>query len=1107
MRFIDSRRVHRTAAALVTAAAVVALTPMGAGTATADGASTELVLPAELSVAPDAGKLPIIGLTGFVQGSSDGGYSWYSFADGSRTRIPLSYPRGTGTDVIVSFDTQYTALLWDPATRAVRKIKVPPGQQLRTTLGQSLVTYEEKKPWIWHLLTPDQGNLTDRVLELPEGAEPRTLFSSSENPYGLFLSYSIDGVPKHVWVDRAFTARPADFATPTTGVTSVRRDRYLFRFAAPGRLRIWDLLGDLSAPLHDVEWAGGTPVTLFGDRVLVRVPGEGGDRLVIRPLAGGAPQQDVLDRITGDTEVGSDGRVIAARSGPGGERTVHSVQAGHDGELVVSKVADIPLAPTRHWQMMAANGVLLTNETLPYTTSRTRERELTVSGATAAGPKRELDPEGVCPTKVECSWQDQTGDGRTVFGGADGETYVVEAGQSLPGTPVPELPSGYTPSRRASGRYIASYAYNHEMQVADLDTQQVVLRRPDSGNQAMALVGGTLWHENGAPGAVDVVDVGSGTVKRTLKVSDCDLTDLQVWGSFVYWECNYEKKSGVRDLTTGTDIPVPEHDALAAQLGDGYLTHSKNGVLSLTPLRGTGATRVLGSTSRYTGAWAVDRFGGRVYYPDEQERLHVVSTGIPASALSVLDSSLPETLDRVAASSASWTGKWWLNKPAASWTVTVRNQAGTAVRTLHGGEARGVVKAVWDGKDESGADLADGGYRWELDAAPADGVGGDLRRSGQVFLTHGGLGTYEPVAPTRLLDTRSGLGAPKTKVGPHGTVTLQVAGRGGVAPAGVSAVVLNVTATNASSGTYVSAYPYGDQRPTSSNLNVAAGRTVPNLVTVPVRDGKVTLYNHAGTVDLIADVAGYYTLSGGGDRFRPVEPARVLDTRSGLGAPKAKVGAGRTVTVQVAGRGGVPATGVSAVVMNVTATNPTAASFVSAYPYGTRRSSASNLNLTAGQTVANAVIVPVKDGKVTLYNHAGTVDLLSDVSGYFTAAASQGSRFRPLAPTRVMDTRQGLGGRQLRPGQSVALQLAGNGGVPAGASAVVLNVTATGATAPTYVAATTRSGTPTVSHINLLPGRTVANLVVVPVVDGKVFLYNHAGSTEVIVDVFGYYTG
>ncbi|MFG3346666.1 PKD domain-containing protein, partial [Streptomyces sp. NPDC048018] len=159
--------------------------------------------------------------------------------------------------------------------------------------------------------------------------------------------------------------------------------------------------------------------------------------------------------------------------------------------------------------------------------------------------------------------------------------------------------------------------------------------------------------------------------------------------------------------------------------------------------------------------------------------------------------------------------------------------------------------------------------------------------------------------------------------------------------------------------------------------------TVPNLVVVPVHDGKVTFYNRNGTLDLIADIAGYFTLSGKGSLYEPLTPTRLMDTRSGTGAPKAKIGADRTVSLTVAGRGGVPAEGVTAVVLNVTATNATAATFVSAYPYGTTRTSASHLNVTAGQTVPNLVVVPVHDGKVTFYNRNGTLDLIADIAGFY----------------------------------------------------------------------------------------------------------------------------
>ncbi|MEV7275628.1 hypothetical protein [Streptomyces sp. NPDC093111] len=256
------------------------------------------------------------------------------------------------------------------------------------------------------------------------------------------------------------------------------------------------------------------------------------------------------------------------------------------------------------------------------------------------------------------------------------------------------------------------------------------------------------------------------------------------------------------------------------------------------------------------------------------------------------------------------------------------------------------------------------------------------------YVTDGTGGTYEPVTPTRLMDTRSGLGVRKGKVGPGhgGMVLLQVTGRGGVPATGVSAVVLNVTATAGTSGSFVSVLPRGSLPDSTSNLNFSAGQTLPNLVVTKVgADGKVVFYNHLGSVDLLADVAGYYTTGPSGSAYHPMTPNRLMDTRSGLGAPKAKVGAGRTVTLQVAGTHGIPATGVTAVVVNVTAVAPTAAGFVSVFPDGTARTSASNLNFTAGTTIPNLVVVPVVNGKVSFYNHAGSVDLLADVAGYYVS--------------------------------------------------------------------------------------------------------------------------
>jgi hypothetical protein len=238
-------------------------------------------------------------------------------------------------------------------------------------------------------------------------------------------------------------------------------------------------------------------------------------------------------------------------------------------------------------------------------------------------------------------------------------------------------------------------------------------------------------------------------------------------------------------------------------------------------------------------------------------------------------------------------------------------------------------------------------------------------------------GTFVPIAPTRFLDTRNA--AP---VGADSAVSFQVGGVAGV-PANVSAVVFNMTVTQPQNYGYIAAYPSGTTRPNASNENFSPGQTVPNLVTVPVgADGKVTLFNRSlGTTHLIADVAGYYIagIPAVPGAFVPMVPSRFLDTRN-----TAPVAADSAVSFQVGGVAGIPAS-VSAVVFNMTVTQPQNDGFVTAYPSGTTQPNASNENFAAGQTVPNSVAVRVGgDGKVALFNRSnGTTHLIADVAGYF----------------------------------------------------------------------------------------------------------------------------
>jgi hypothetical protein len=366
---------------------------------------------------------------------------------------------------------------------------------------------------------------------------------------------------------------------------------------------------------------------------------------------------------------------------------------------------------------------------------------------------------------------------------------------------------------------------------------------------------------------------------------------------------------------------------------------------------------------------------------------------------------------------------------------------------------------------------------------------------------------YNAVTPVRLLDTRIG-GGP---LGPGAVRSLTVAGVTPGAPAGATAVVLNVTVTDTTAPSYLTVYPAGSSRPVASNLNWVAGETIPNLVTVQVGTGSaISIFNGAGSTDVVVDLEGYFAApSGTAGGEVALAPARITDTRAGSGQPNAgsTLGPTNTLTVQVTGAGGVPATGVSAAILNVTVTNTTAASFLTIWPTSASRPTASNLNWTSGMTVANRVIVPVSaTGQISVYNGSGSTDAVIDVSGYFTNSTASGKFFTPVSPLRLVDTR--TSGQTLGAAGTFTLQVGGQSGVPSGASAVVLNVTVTNTTAPSFLTVyPSTGGRPLSSDLNWVGGQTIPNLVVVTLgTTGAITFYNGAGSTDVVVDLAGWYS-
>jgi alpha-tubulin suppressor-like RCC1 family protein len=351
--------------------------------------------------------------------------------------------------------------------------------------------------------------------------------------------------------------------------------------------------------------------------------------------------------------------------------------------------------------------------------------------------------------------------------------------------------------------------------------------------------------------------------------------------------------------------------------------------------------------------------------------------------------------------------------------------------------------------------------------------------------------TFSPLSPVRVLDTRAGAPA-----GPGGTVTVHLGSR---VPATATAVVLNVTGVTPTADTFVTVYPSDTARPTASNLNLGPGDIRANQVTVALGSSRsVNLYNHAGNTDLVADLAGYYA-TGAGAKFTPLPPNRLLDTR-GDGGP---VGAGGTWELDLTNH--VPASA-TAVTFNLTATNPTSSTFVTAWPTGTARPTASSLNTPAGDTRPNLVTVAIgANRKVSLYNNAGSVELIVDLSGFYTP--EYGASFFPRTPFRVLDSRDGTGldgPDQLGPGD--VFQIPVVDGVPLTTTGVLVNVTGVNANLPTYVLAWGMWDPQpfTGSTLNVSPLKAVANAAVVPF--GRALgmhLYNQAGSLDVLADLAG----
>ena len=377
-------------------------------------------------------------------------------------------------------------------------------------------------------------------------------------------------------------------------------------------------------------------------------------------------------------------------------------------------------------------------------------------------------------------------------------------------------------------------------------------------------------------------------------------------------------------------------------------------------------------------------------------------------------------------------------------------------------------------------------------------------------------------APVRVLDTRptSFIGPPNL-VGPYpqfAIIDLPISSSGAVPPTATS-VAVNVTSTDSASQFYVQVLPtLGGSVGGFSTINVAApGQIRPNFAIVPLGQGSISIFIATGG-NVIVDLMGYFTpaATATAGRFVAISPSRALDTRPTEAGPvpsgwTAHKPAGESVRVDVPTGIGVPASGIAALVVNVTATEADGAGFLQALPTGSGPGQTSTVNYVAGQNAATHAIVPLGAGGTISVFTSNASHIVVDVMGYITdgtTAASTAGLFVPIAPDRFYDSRTAPNTIHAG-GSTVTVPLAGPPFVvPVGAAAISMNLTSDGATGTGFVTAFPSDGTfPVASNLNYIAATPVANAALVKLsAAGTLNTYVNV-ATHVIIDVNGYFTG
>ncbi|MFF9274174.1 FG-GAP-like repeat-containing protein [Streptomyces griseosporeus] len=696
------------------------------------------------------------------------GLLWTRYADGESVPVPAAgtAPAPTGTDVLAYKYADGRVDFWDATDGSTSSLRIPDDLAYLTSYDRLVVAYrtvpreDGTATRILHLLTPGPEGIT-RDLTVTGG------------PAGIRLGTAVGADAGMLWF-RAEVAGQLGVAAVDRATGEVRGWSGPLPMTYPrvvvggghvviGALNSAEVLvfpRDLTSAPATVTLKSGTVqnVAVVGDWLV-----DGSYEVTAQPIAGGAPVT-LLAYAGAGTAQGPDGTAVRiGRSGAVGDWGIQRITPAADGglpEVHVVKPLTRPALKVRGLSLQS--GRLVVTDTFGARTPGVSVRRVAVSGTPEFGARTgfiDEDMQQCAATDVPCAQIHGTGDGRIAWLAHDGATDRIRVDGPVddslliygPGEDRLWERTGLPLGGRitdVSGRYLL-YTGTEQQQVYRIggDGTPVVTRTPG----AAALSGDVLWTPGTAPGSVTAYSLTAGRATETLTTdAGCAPTELQALGRWLYWAC--DGRAGVYDRTAKKSVPVPADEA---KLGDGYVvTHDKRaGKLTLTKVvGGTPESRVIGDlpdtgVSQRDVRWTVDESGANAAYADDQERVHLVPSGVPQQPLRLLEPARNAS----AVQAREWSAKpdtlttLVLSKPASP-HLTIRSWAtGRFVDGYAGLTSQGELTVGWTGSDPDGGPFPSGLYEWTLSVSPADGVGAPLTVSGRVELRNGRLVRHDHV--------------------------------------------------------------------------------------------------------------------------------------------------------------------------------------------------------------------------------------------------------------------------------------------------------------------------------------------------------------------------